>query len=189
MVVVGVHDERLLAPHEPRGLAVTEPLRRLGESEAEAAKAQQRATHTLILPRASGSRTCTQGRRREASTVLLIDAANVVGSRPTGWWRDRAAAARTFAEQVRLAVAEGRLQEPVVMVLEGAARQGMAEGVADGVEIVHATGEGDETIVGLAAGSAEPVVLVSADRALGDRVRGVGGTVVGPTWLLDRLVS
>ena len=25
-------------------------------------------------------------------SVLLVDAANVVGSRPTGWWRDRAGA-------------------------------------------------------------------------------------------------
>ena len=41
--------------------------------------------------------------------VLLIDAANVVGSRPTGWWRDRAGAARTFVDQVRAAVESGQL--------------------------------------------------------------------------------
>ena len=26
--------------------------------------------------------------------VLVVDAANVVGSRPDGWWKDRAGAAR-----------------------------------------------------------------------------------------------
>ena len=75
------------------------------------------------------------------------------------------------------------------MVLEGAARGGVEEGVVDGVEIVHASGEGDDTLAAIAVGADEPVVLVSADRALGDRVRGTGVDVVGPTWLLDRLSS
>lgn len=60
--------------------------------------------------------------------MLLIDAANVVGSRPTGWWRDRAGAARTFVQRVRDAVAAERLSEPVVIVLEGQARRGASEG-------------------------------------------------------------
>ena len=59
--------------------------------------------------------------------MLLIDAANVVGSRPTGWWRDRAGAARTFVENVRDATVAGRLSEPVVVVLEGQARDGATE--------------------------------------------------------------
>jgi hypothetical protein len=41
----------------------------------------------------------------------------------------------------------------------------------------------------LAAQSDSPVVLVSADRQLADRVRQSGPDVVGPTWLLDRLSS
>jgi hypothetical protein len=121
--------------------------------------------------------------------VLLIDAANVVGSRPTGWWRDRAKAARELAERVRQATAASRLPGPVVMVLEGAARAGVEEGVVDGVQVVHAPGEGDETLVAIAAASAEPVVLVSADRGLSERVRRAGAEVVGPSWLLDRLSS
>lgn len=119
--------------------------------------------------------------------VLLIDTANVVGSRPTGWWRDRATATRRLAERVRAATAASRLPEPVVMVLEGAARSGVEEGVADGVTVVHAPGVGDDTLASLAATADTPVVLVSADRGLRARVRGSGGEVVAPSWLLDRL--
>jgi hypothetical protein len=119
--------------------------------------------------------------------VLLIDTANVVGSRPTGWWRDRAGATRQLIDRVRAAAAGSQLPRPVVMVLEGVARQGMEEGLADGVEVVHAPREGDDTLAALADAEGEGVVLVSADRALGERVRRAGGKVVGPHWLLARL--
>ncbi len=121
--------------------------------------------------------------------MLLIDAANVVGSRPTGWWRDRAKAASELVDAVRAATATSRLTAPVVVVLEGAARQGVAEGASDGVTIVHAAGHGDDTLVGVAVAATDRVVLVSADRALGDRCRAVGAEVVGPGWLLQRLTS
>jgi len=124
--------------------------------------------------------------------VLLVDAANVVGSRPTGWWRDRPGAARKLVERVRDAVASDALPGDVVLVLEGQATRGVAEGSEGGVEVVHAPGHGDDTLVALAASAADgdtPVVLVSADRELARRVREVGGQVVGPTWLLDRLPS
>jgi hypothetical protein len=119
--------------------------------------------------------------------VLLIDAANVVGSRPTGWWRDRPGAARELATRIRQAAAAGTLPAPVVLVLEGQAKQGVEEGLADGVEVVHAAGSGDDTLVALAAASDEPVVLVSADRELAERALRTGAEVVGPTWLLDQL--
>jgi hypothetical protein len=120
--------------------------------------------------------------------VLVIDAANVVGSRPTGWWRDRPGAARRFTEQVRAAVIAGRLDPPVTVVLEGQARRGALESDVDGVVVVHAPGEGDDTIASLAALHDE-VVVVTADRGLAERVRAVDGTVVGPSWLLDRLAD
>jgi len=121
--------------------------------------------------------------------VLLVDAANVVGSRPTGWWRDRAGAARNLTSRMRRAVADETLPADVVLVLEGDARNGVDPGHADGVEVVHAPGHGDDTIVAIAAESDTPVLLVSADRELADRVRELGAEVVGPTWLLDRLPS
>lgn len=119
--------------------------------------------------------------------MLLVDAANVVGSRPTGWWRDRPGAARQLIAKVRDAVATGVLVDDVVLVLEGEAKRGVAEGIDGGIEVVHAPGHGDDTLVAVAADSDAPVVLVSADRELAARVRAVGGDVVGPTWLLDRL--
>lgn len=131
--------------------------------------------------------------------MLLIDAANVVGSRPTGWWRDRSGAARDLAARVRAATADGRLVPPVVLVLEGQAKRGVEEGTADGVQVVHAAGVGDDTLAALAASAAGAaaesvpadegagVVLVSADRGLAERVRRHGAEVVSPTWLLDRL--
>lgn len=124
--------------------------------------------------------------RAKLGFVLIIDAANVIGSRPDGWWRDRAGAAARFVAEVRDAATAGRFDPPIVVVLEGGSRPGAEEGVADGVEVVHASGEGDEAIVALASADA---VIVTADRRLADRVRAVGAEVVGPTWLLDRLGS
>jgi hypothetical protein len=124
---------------------------------------------------------------REPERMLLIDGANVVGSRPTGWWRDRPAAAQDLVRRVTQAVADGQLDGPVVVVLEGQAKRGVEAGLVDGVEIVHAAGIGDDTIASLAAERDPPVVLVSADRGLAERVRRTGAQVVGPTWLLDKL--
>ena len=120
--------------------------------------------------------------------MLVIDAANVIGSRPTGWWRDRPGAARRFTEQVRATVTAGALDPPVTLVLEGQSRAGADEGTADGVEVVHARGEGDDTIAAMAEQHAD-VTVVTADRGLAERVRAAGGEVVGPSWLLDRLVE
>jgi hypothetical protein len=119
--------------------------------------------------------------------VLLIDAANVVGSRPTGWWRDRAGAARDLVARVRAAAQAGRLTGPVVVVLEGAARAGVEEGEAGGVEVAHAPGEGDDELARRALAATEPVVLVTADRGLRRRVDRPTIEAVGPTWLLDRI--
>jgi 8-oxo-dGTP diphosphatase len=120
--------------------------------------------------------------------VLVIDAANVIGSRPTGWWRDRAGATRSFTEHVRATVTSGRLDPPVMLVLEGHARAGADEFDVDGVEVVHAPGDGDDTIAAI-AGANRGAVVVTGDRRLADRVRASGADVVGPRWLLDRLVE
>jgi hypothetical protein len=119
--------------------------------------------------------------------MLLIDAANVVGSRPTGWWWDRPGAPRAFAASVRTAVRTGVLAEPVVVVLEGQARRGVETGVADGVTVLHAPGSGDDMLVAVIADATGPVTLVSADRALGQRARGIGADVKSPGWLIDVL--
>ncbi len=120
--------------------------------------------------------------------MLVIDAANVIGSRPTGWWRDRPGAAERFTKRVRATVSAGRLDAPVTIVLEGRFRDGAPEAFVDGVEVVHAHGEGDDTIAELARTGGE-VIVVTADRELAERVRAVDGAVVGPNWLLDKLIQ
>jgi len=120
--------------------------------------------------------------------MLVIDAANVIGSRPTGWWRDRPGATRRFTERVRAAVTAGKLDLPVTLVLEGQARTGADEADVDGVAVVHAPGEGDDTIAAIAETHCD-VVVVTADRGLAERVRAANGKVVGPSWLLDQLVD
>jgi len=120
--------------------------------------------------------------------VLLIDAANVIGSRPTGWWRDRAGAARAFVDQVRAAADSGRAVPPVVVVLEGKSREGVEVGVADGVAVLHASGSGDDMMIDVIANATgQPVTLVTADRELRRRAEALGADVVGPRWLLELL--
>ncbi len=121
--------------------------------------------------------------------VLVVDAANVVGSRPDGWWRDRPGAARRLHDRISGA---GLPHDEVVLVLEGAARAGHPPGSEGRLRTVHAPGSGDDAIVEAAAASAVPdggctVLVVTADRGLRSRVEAVGATAVGPAWLLDRL--
>jgi hypothetical protein len=119
--------------------------------------------------------------------VILIDAANVVGSRPTGWWRDRPGAALDLVVKIENAVAQGALQQPVVVVLEGEARKGVEEGDRGGIKVIHAPGSGDDKIAELVANSSEPITLVTADRGLRSRTAGETVHIVGPSWLLDRI--
>lgn len=123
-------------------------------------------------------------------STLVIDAANVVGSRPDGWWRDRAGAAQRLYVAVAAAHAAARLDHhTVVMVLEGQARAGPAEGARRGIQVVHAAGSGDDEIVAQAVAAAEEgavVTVVTADRDLRARLP-EGVQPVGSRWLLERL--
>lgn len=120
--------------------------------------------------------------------MLVVDAANVIGSRPDGWWRDRPGAVRRLLRALSHALADGG--QDVVLVLEGAGRPGAAEGVVDGVRVVHAARSGDEAIVDLvscATAEAGPVTVVTADRALRERVTALGAATMGPRTLWDLL--
>lgn len=119
------------------------------------------------------------------STVLVVDAANVVGAVPDGWWKDRAGAARRLHE--RLLVADTPYDE-IVLVLEGAAKGGVRAGRDAHVRTVHAPRDGDTEIraqARSAAAAGSRVVVVTADRALAANV--APAQVLSPTWLLDRL--
>ena len=122
--------------------------------------------------------------------MLVVDAANVVGSVPNGWWRDRPKAAANLCRGLADAIEAGRLAPPVVVVLEGVARQGVEESELNGLRVVHAPQSGDDAIAALAAHAAadgQTVTVVTADRELRDRTQKAGGDVVGPRWLLDRV--
>ncbi len=121
------------------------------------------------------------------TSLLVVDGANVVGSRPDGWWKDRAGAARRLHEQLMLAAPE---YDEVVLVLEGAAKGGVRAGRDGHVRTVHAPGHGDDTIVDEARAATERglrVAVVSADRALQARVAQAGAVALSPGWLLDQL--
>jgi hypothetical protein len=110
--------------------------------------------------------------------TVVVDGANVMGSRPDGWWRDRAgAAARLHADLASLAGQE------FVLVLEGAARAAKLPS-ADNVRVVLAGGSGDDTIAELAGAG---TLVVTADRELRRRCEQRGAEVVGPGWLLRAL--
>ena len=121
-----------------------------------------------------------------ARRVLVVDGANVVGSRPDGWWKDRAGAARRLHE--RLLVAD--LEDEVVLVLEGAAKGGVPAGPDHHVRTVHAPRDGDSTIVSetrAALGAGASVTVVTADRVLSGAVANLGALAMTPSWLLARL--
>jgi len=114
--------------------------------------------------------------------LLIVDAANVVGSVPDGWWRDRAGAALRLRDALAPVATEGLpgLAGPaeVVLVVEGAAR-GLSS--TDDVQVVAAPRDGDSTIVELVREAGDrQVAVVTADRALRDQVVALGATVIGP---------
>ena len=121
------------------------------------------------------------------TTVLVVDGANVVGSRPDGWWKDRAGAARRLHESLVVADVP---QDEVVLVLEGAAKGGVRAGRDAHLRTVHAARDGDSAIVAEARAALERgdrVTVVTADRMLQARVQGLGAIALSPSWLLDQL--
>jgi hypothetical protein len=84
-------------------------------------------------------------------------------------------------------VGAGRLAEPVVVVLEGAARDGVDAGMAHGVTVLHAVSSGDDTMLAVAADAEDQVTLVSADRALCRQAEDLGAEVARPGWLIALL--
>ena len=138
---------------------------------------------------------------------LVVDGANVVGSRPDGWWRDRAGAARRLAGSI-VAVLVSRPEDlvelldggtprsadtagsdlavaavQVHLVLEGAASTSADLPTHPLLDVVHAPADGDSAIAGLVeelTGGTDRVLVVTADRALRERVGAAGADVTGP---------
>ncbi|GAA3338980.1 NUDIX domain-containing protein [Curtobacterium pusillum] len=154
-------------------------------------------------------------RARIATTPhVVVDAANVVGSVPDGWWKDRAGAASRLLSSVgalaAVGVAADLLELPFdrwwprwSVVLEGEARDADGTGAGIGVvgdraarhgaasvSVARASGSGDDAIVEAARAAVDagdgPVVVVTADRELRGRIEEFGAVSRGPAWLRDQ---
>jgi len=129
---------------------------------------------------------------RSADLLLVVDTANVLGSRPDGWWRDRIGATTSLLEAIaRLSGApvrvpgemnDRRLRE-IIVVLEGRAKRA---DVPAGILALRAHADGDECVAAvataLAATTDTPVLVVTGDRGLRARLP-AHAAVVGATWL------
>lgn len=135
----------------------------------------------------------------EARPAVVVDAANVVGSVPDGWWKDRAGAAGRLIERLgRLAaagvagtglgLAEGTWFPEVAVVVEGRANATVAS--ARHIEVIRAEAAGDDAIVAQTArlvAAGRTVTVVTSDRELVRRVGAHGASARGTRWLLDLL--
>lgn len=129
-------------------------------------------------------------------TVLVVDMANVVGSVPDGWWRDRRGAAQRLLGGLSVltgSTVPGPDGTPVYLVGILAVLEGAANSASDpeprptdgGVEIARAPGSGDDEIARRVAeltAAGDLLLVVTADRGL--RVRFPPGVATtGPGWL------
>ena len=125
--------------------------------------------------------------------VLVVDAANVVGSRPDGWWRDRHGAAERLRDQLAK-LAEAGVPDPadpaiswwprIILVVEGKAKHVTG---TDGVEVVAADTDGDSKIVEVVAQQKGKILVATADRELKGRVEALGASILGPGTLRRQL--
>jgi uncharacterized protein YaiI (UPF0178 family) len=112
-------------------------------------------------------------------TRWIVDGMNVIGSRPTGWWRDRPGAMRDLVDELEAFAARGG--EQVTVVLDG--KPFDLEG--DRVDVRFASRLGpnaaDDDIAALVDDDPEPgdLSVVTSDGDLARRVRDVGASVVG----------
>ena len=130
----------------------------------------------------------------ELPPLVVVDAANTVGSVPDGWWRDRHGATERLRDALAPLAARGlpvrdgvpgwacRPPLEVLLVVEGAAR---AVAAVPGVRVEAAGGSGDDLMVELVAQAVcaapgRPVLLVTADRELRARAAGHGAVCTGP---------
>jgi predicted RNA-binding protein with PIN domain len=124
------------------------------------------------------------------AAVVVVDAMNVLGSRPDGWWRDRDAALVRLVGD--LAPFAGDLAAAVVVVADGRPVDDLPAGHHGSIEVVYARRGGhdaaDDRIVELLdERGTDATVVVTADRDLRNRVEERGARVVGPRTLLARL--
>ena len=139
----------------------------------------------------------------ELRPVVVVDIANVMGSTPDGWWRDRAGAAGRLVRRLADRAVEGIPGDALdlpgdvwfpewIAVVEGQARRVAAPADLDQValEVRPAAGAGDDEIVAQAhqaLRSGRMVIVVTSDRGLTARVTELGAQTRTSGWLLALL--
>jgi predicted RNA-binding protein with PIN domain len=109
----------------------------------------------------------------------VVDAMNVIGSRPDGWWRDRDSAIERLVERVDRWAELG--EERVTVMLEHEPRQELGAGR---VEVAWARAGGpdaaDREILARLPGwlAEDEVVVVTSDRDLKTKAAAAGAEVV-----------
>jgi predicted RNA-binding protein with PIN domain len=112
---------------------------------------------------------------------LIVDGMNVIGSRPTGWWRDRRGAMAELAEVLARHAAD--TGDQVAVVLDS--KPFRLPDTAQGIDVRFAPARGpdaaDDVIVDMVASDAEPSTLevATSDRRLAARVRMLGAATIG----------
>jgi predicted RNA-binding protein with PIN domain len=119
---------------------------------------------------------------------LLVDAMNVIGTRPDGWWRDRDAAMAQLVDRLeRWSAATG---DDITVVFERKPRPPLRSPV---IEIAHAPKAGpnaaDDEIVRRVRADPDPgsIRVVTSDHVLSDLVHGLGATVEASAQFRDRI--
>jgi predicted RNA-binding protein with PIN domain len=119
----------------------------------------------------------------------LVDAMNVIGSRPDGWWRDRDGAVRDLVDALD-ALAAGN-DPQVAVVFDGRPIELHPRRVDVRFAPRSGPNAADHEIVHLVQGDPDPgsLTVVTSDRALAEQVRGLGATVEGAGGFRRRLDS
>lgn len=125
-------------------------------------------------------------------STVFVDGNNVMGSRPDGWWRDRAKAARRLvAEITPLALGHGGVW---TIVLDGQAPPGMPSS-PERLTVLH-TGHGrrngaDDRIVELVRALPHQAtsLVYTSDAELRDRVHALGAQIAGARALLNEIAA
>ena len=104
----------------------------------------------------------------------LIDGTNVMGSRPTGWWRDRPRAMRGLVRDLERFVQDSG--DEIAVIFDGSPFDLSSESV----DVAFASRRGRDAADDDIAARAEPgMTVVTSDGGLSRRVREAGADVMG----------
>jgi predicted RNA-binding protein with PIN domain len=122
--------------------------------------------------------------------MWIIDAYNVLGARPDGWWRNRALALAGLLDDIAAWRPDA---DRVVVMVDGWPRTEVPERSWNGIDVRYAHRRGpdgaDRAIVDLVheAGDASEITVVTSDGQLRAQVMDLGAAVEGAGTFRDRL--